>query len=152
METVTNRAAPTLEGVVESGPVSDLVSQRASLVERSIGTSREGSVEENNAVKIGVCLVLVREGSVTEDTVSVSNYVSNSVDIECEGVSHSKRGLHSGLLGGIRSDIEPLLAFGPGDFQQLENSARVVIVVVQDRELFVDLGISTMEGLSEKKR
>jgi len=100
MGTATNSAASTLEGVVESDPVSDLVSQRASLVERSVGTSGEGGVEENDAVKIGVCLVLVREGGVTENTVSVSNYIANSVNIECEGVSHSKRGLHIGLLGG----------------------------------------------------
>jgi len=81
--------------------VSDLVSQRASLVVGSVGTSREGGVEEDDAVKSGVCVVLVREGSVTEDAVSVTICFTNSVDIERAGVSHSKICLHVGLLSGL---------------------------------------------------
>jgi len=139
---VTISIASTLEGVVEPNPMSDLVSRGASQVEVSPGTARKGRVANDDSVIIGVGRVVGREGGITEKTLAIAGSKTDGVEVECAGVSHSESVLHGSLLGSIwRGAAEPAGIQCPGDVLQPENKTSSVIVLIQDIDLSLDLGI-----------
>ena len=87
--------------MVESDPVADLMSRSASLVVGRPGTSRKRRVEKNNSIILGVELVVVREGSVTEEAIAETD----GVKVQRSGVSSSEGVLHVGLFRGTQRDI-----------------------------------------------
>lgn len=129
--------------MVESEPVSDLVSRGASQVEVSHGTTRKGRVENNDSVVLGVGRVVGRESSVTEETLPITAGETDGVEVERAGISRPECVLHGGLLGGVWSGVvEPPRVRCPGDVLQLEAETRSGIILIQDIDLVLDLGIS----------
>ena len=143
IDVVTWGDASVHEGVVEPDPVSALVSRGASQVVGNKGTARESRVQKNDSIILGVGLVVVREGSVTEEARGINGGETNAVEVEGGSVSHTEGFLHLVLLGGFWTGIvEPVSVQGSGDARQLETEASSGVVLVQDINLSQDLGIS----------
>ena len=137
--------------MVEPEPVAYLVSRGTSKVEASHGTARKGRVGDNDSIILGVGFVVGREGSITEETLAIAGSKTDGVEVECAGVSHSKSILHGGLLGSIwRGVVEPAGVQCPSDILQLEAKTSFVIVLVQDIDLILDLGIPGTDDLNKK--
>ena len=132
--------------MVEPDPVSDLVSRGTSQVVVDHGTSREGRVENHDTVVHGVGLVVGREGSVTEKTLAFAGSETDGVEVERVGATLSESGLHAGLLGGIRSGaVEPVGIQGPGSVGQFESKTSVAVVLIQNIDLTLNLGIAGID-------
>jgi hypothetical protein len=137
--------------VVEPEPVSDLVSRSASQVEVGHRAARKGRVENNDSVIQGVGWVVGGESSVTEETFTIAGGETDAVEVECARSSCPKSILHGGLLGGFWSDIvKPPGVQCPGDILQLEVETTSIIVVIQDIDLRLDLGISVADDRNQK--
>ena len=121
------------------------MSRSAPQVEGRPGTTGKGRVEDNNAVILGARRVVGREGSVTEETVATTGGEADGVEVERAGCSSSESVLHSGLLGGVRTNVvEPGGVQCPGDVLQFEAETGSGIIIIQDIDLSLDLGISIM--------
>jgi len=148
---ITASIASTLEGVVESEPVSDLMSRGASHVEVSHGTTRKGRIEDDDSVVPGVGRVVARESSVTEETLPITAGETDGVEVERAGISRSESVLHGGLLAGVWSGVvEPPRVRCPADVLQLEAETTPGIILIQDIDLCLDLGISVVDHWSQK--
>jgi hypothetical protein len=154
IDVVTWGAASTHEGMVEPDPVSALVSRGASQVVGDKGTAREGRVQKNDTIIRGVARVVGREGSVTEETRGINDSETNAVEVERRGSSYMESFLHRVLFGGFWTGIvEPVGVQGPGGARQLESEASSGVVLVQDIDLSLDLGISeTCDRNDERDR
>jgi len=129
--------------VVEPDPVPGLMSQGASKVEGSHGTSRKGRVEHNDTIVLGVGRVVSGEGGVTEETRGVTGRETDGIDVKRVGGSLSESVLHLGLLGGVWSGlVEPAGVHGPGGVHQLEAETSAGVILIQNVDLIGDLGIS----------
>ena len=139
--------------MVEPDPVSDLMSRGAAEVVGSKVTSREGLVENNDTVILGIGREVGREGCVTEETLAIAGGETDGVEVERAGGTHSEGVLHSGLFGTIRSDpVEPVGVQDPGGVHQLEAETSAGVVFVQDADLAGDLGISEAWTIGIRKR
>lgn len=137
--------------MVQPEPVSDLVCRGAPQAEVRHGTSRKGRVENNDTIIHGVSRVVHRKGGITQKTPGTVATETNSVEVEGFDISLSKSVLHGGLHVGVWSDIvEPGGIQCPGNILQLETEACSVIILIQDIDLILDLGISEMGGGNEE--
>lgn len=89
--------ATTLEGMVETEPMSGLVRERCTEVELLGDSTREGGVHDHDSVVHGSILVLVWERGIAQGTI----LEVDGVDVEGGFISYSKSVLHISLLLGL---------------------------------------------------
>jgi hypothetical protein len=124
------------------------MSRGASQVEGRQGATRESRKEKNNSIVLGIGRVVEREGGITEETLWVNVSETDGVEVECLGASHVESVLHGGLLGGVRTGIiEPVGVQCPGGARQLEIEPSSAVVLIQDIDLIIDLGIWDITSL-----
>ena len=102
-------------------------------------------MENNDSVVHRVSSVVRRECGIAQDIASIGIIETDSVDIERFYVSLSKGVLHGSLKVGIWSDVvEPGGIQGPGRVLELETETGSIIILIQDIDLSLDLGIPEM--------
>lgn len=127
--------------------MSDLVRQSTSQVERCLRTPRKGPVLKNDSIILGFSLVPGREGSITEETPRIIVIETDGVDVERVSTSPPKSFLHVSLLLAFRRNIiEPVWIRYPADTVEVESETGGFVVLVQDIDLFANLGISVGNG------
>ena len=137
--------------MVETDPVSDLVSRSASQVEAIRGTSRKGREENNDSIILGGGLEGVREGSITEETRTVAGSETNGVNVEGGLGSTSESLLHLCVDIILWSGAaEPPGVQCPGGVLQLESEASSGEVLIQDVDLILELGVAKMDDRSKE--
>jgi len=132
--------ASTLESVVESNPVADLVCRGTTQIVRGSGTTGKSRVKKNDAVLLWSALVTIRECRVAEDICAIER---DTVEVESLGTAAAELFLHFRLFGATLGNLpEPLGVRSPGGVDEFETETSSVEVPIQDRNLVPDLLIS----------
>jgi len=136
--------------VVESNPVADFVRQGTAQICRSESTSGKSRVTNDDAIVLGVVIIVVREGSVTEKIYRVFVIERDGIDVERVGTATSESSLHCCLFWGIWANVhEPFGIIDPGGANEFELETSSSVVPIQDIDLIFDLLIprtGRMEG------
>ena len=126
--------------MIESDPVAGLMRQGTTQIHRSIGTSGESRVANDNTIVLGVVVIVGRESGVSEEIICGLVIEGNGVDVESVGTTISKLFLHCYLFGGPWTNVvEPSRVVGSGGVDKFERESSSGVVLVQDLDLVRDL-------------
>jgi len=119
--------------------MATFVRERAALVVGSLAIIREGRVQDDDAILLGCILVVDREGSESEETLSVSLVESDRPDIQSRRIAITERLLHLSFFWRIRSHlVEPVLTLDPRNVHEVKADSRGVIIAIKHIDLLLD--------------
>jgi len=145
---VTRAAATTLESMVETEPVTNLVSQSLAEVVRGRSTAGDAGEEDDNTIVLGLRGVGRGESSISQKTSSGARDETDGVDVEVLGCALAVGVLHGGLDGGGRANgVEPVGVGHPVGGGEGEAEARPSIGGVEDADRVGEL-LGTVESVS----
>jgi hypothetical protein len=82
---ITSAGAPALEGMVETKPVANLMSESFALVVVGRAAAGDGRVEDDNTVVLGGSGVRRRESGIAEEPGAGAGFKTDGVDVESGG-------------------------------------------------------------------
>jgi len=133
--TTANLAAATLEGVVQTHPMANLVGAGVAFVVVGSRSTRERCVKDHNTIHAGGRLVVLGEGSPAQKTPTDVG----GVKVKGIGSSLAEGRLHRLLNGSTGLNREPIVVGGGVRAGQLEGPALGTVGVVQDGDLRCNL-------------
>jgi len=134
--TTSHGSASTLEGVVQTHPVADLVGASVTLIVVGGRSTGQRGVQNHDTIHIGLLLITGGEGSPTQQTTADVG----EVQVQVISRSLSQGGLHVSLGRGLgtslgRLDGEPLIIDGNINRVQDEGPATLGVGIVQHLDL-----------------